>query len=309
MATLYVTHRACIDHDTGPTHPERADRLRVIERMFEDEAFAFLHRAEAPRGDLALIKAVHDPGYVDMVLARIPQSGQVYLDGDTVVSPGSGEAALRAVGGACLAVDAVISGHERNAFLAARPPGHHAEYDKAMGFCLFNTAAIAAHHARRAHGLRRIAVVDFDVHHGNGTQNLFENDADLFYASTHQWPLYPGTGAAHERGCADNILNIPLEAGAGSEDIRLAFDAQILPALRRFGPELLIVSAGFDAHHRDPLAGLAFTDDDYAWMTRELLGVAAACCDNRLVSVLEGGYDLTGLGGGVMAHVRALMTA
>jgi len=309
MATLFVTHQSCIDHDTGPGHPEQPDRLRVIQRVLEAEEFMFLHREEAPKADLDLIKKVHDPAYVDRVMAAIPQSGYESLDGDTYVSPASGEAALRAVGGVCVAVDAVLAGHERNAFVGVRPPGHHAEYDRAMGFCLFNNVAVGARHARDAHGIKRVAVMDFDVHHGNGTQDLFYNDPDLFYCSTHQWPLYPGTGAPDERGCANNIHNVGLTAGAGTAEMKHAFEQSVLPGIAAFKPELLIISAGFDAHRNDPLAGLSFVESDFAWMTQQLLALAGEVCDNRVVSVLEGGYDLPSLASSVQAHVRTLMTA
>jgi acetoin utilization deacetylase AcuC-like enzyme len=309
MATLFVTHHDCIDHDTGPGHPECADRLRVVQRVFEAEEFMFLHREEAPMADIDLIKSVHDPAYVDKVMAAIPASGIEALDGDTYVSPGSGKAALRAAGGACVAVDAVMDGHERNAFVATRPPGHHAEYDRAMGFCLFNNAAVAAHHARERYGIKRVAVMDFDVHHGNGTQDLFYNNPDLFYCSTHQWPLYPGTGAETERGCANNILNVGLPAGAGTAELQDAFVSTVLPGIRAFDPELLIISAGFDGHKNDPLAGLCFETEDFVWMTKQLMALADDVCEGRIVSVLEGGYDLPSLASSVVQHVRTLMGA
>ena len=308
MATLFVSHRACIEHDPGPGHPEQPDRLRVIQRVLEAEEFMFLHREEARRADIELIKRVHDPAYVDGVFAKIPETGEVSLDGDTYVSSASGEAALRAVGGCCVAVDAVMQGHERNAFVGVRPPGHHAEYERAMGFCLFNNAAVAARYARETYGIKRVAVMDFDVHHGNGTQDLFYNDPDLYYCSTHQWPLYPGTGDPMDRGCANNILNVGLTAGAATAEIQKAFGDYVIPGLVDFAPELLIVSAGFDAHRNDPLAGLSLVESDFTWMTEQLLAVAGQCCDNRLVSILEGGYDLPSLASSVLAHVRALMT-
>ena len=309
MATLFVTHHSCINHDTGPGHPEQPDRLRVIQRVLEAEEFMFLHREEAAKAELSLIKAVHDPAYVDRVMAAIPKSGIKELEGDTYVSSGSGEAALRAAGGVCVGVDAVMDGHERNAFVGVRPPGHHAEYDRAMGFCLFNNAAIGARHARDKYGIKRVAVMDFDVHHGNGTQDLFFNDPDLYYCSTHQWPLYPGTGAPDERGCANNILNVGLPAGAETAEMKQAFEQTVLPGIANFKPELLIISAGFDAHRNDPLAGLCFVESDFGWMTEQLLRVAADVCDNRVVSVLEGGYDLPSLASSVVTHVRTLMTA
>ncbi|AUG54968.1 histone deacetylase family protein [Thalassospira marina] len=307
MATLFVTHRACIEHDPGPGHPEQPDRLRVIQRVLEAEEFMFLHREEATRADIDLIKKVHDPAYVDRIFAAIPAKGEISLDGDTYISPASGEAALRAAGGACVAVDAVMQGHERNAFVGVRPPGHHAEYERAMGFCLFNNAAVAAHYAREKYGIKRVAVMDFDVHHGNGTQDLFYHDPDLFYCSTHQWPLYPGTGDPMDRGCANNILNVALSAGAATAELQTAFQDYVIPGLTGFAPELLIISAGFDAHRNDPLAGLSLVESDFTWMTEQLLAVAAQCCENRVVSILEGGYDLPSLASSVLAHVRALM--
>ncbi len=220
----------------------------------------------------------------------------------------SGEAALRAAGAVCAAVDAVVGGAARNAFCAVRPPGHHAERARAMGFCLFNNVAIGAAHARAVHGLDRVAVVDFDVHHGNGTQAIFAADADLFFASTHQYPFYPGTGGRDETGVG-NIVNVPLAAGSGSDEFRQAMTGEILPALRGFAPDMVCVSAGFDAHVDDPLAQLRFTEDDYDWATREIAKAADECCDGRLVSTLEGGYDLAALGRSCATHVRALMAA
>ena len=275
----------------------------------EDEAFAGLERRQAPRAEREQIARVHPRSYVDGILEAIPSHGYYGIDMDTVVSPGSGEAALRAAGALCAAVDAVMAGEADNAFCAVRPPGHHAEPQRAMGFCLFNNVAIGAAQARAVHGLTRVAVVDFDVHHGNGTQAMFWDDAELFFGSTHQMPLYPGTGAHNERGVAGNIVNVPLPPFAGSEEFRLAMGEGILPALRQFAPEFLLVSAGFDAHEDDPLAQLRFRDEDYAWATAELRQVAEDCCSGRLVSTLEGGYDLAALASSASAHVRALMAA
>ncbi|MFZ5789240.1 MAG: histone deacetylase family protein [Pseudomonadota bacterium] len=308
MATLLFTHPACLDHDTGPGHPECADRLRAIIGALETEAFALLERRLAPLATREQIARVHDEDYIDSVFASIPDQDYALLDGDTVVSPGSGEAALRAAGALVAAVDAVIAGEADNAFCAVRPPGHHAEVDQAMGFCVFNNVAIGALQAREEHGLERIAVVDFDVHHGNGTQHMFEDDPGLFYASTHQWPLYPGTGAREERGCG-NIVNAPLPPMAGSADFRLAMAEEVLPALDRFRPELVIISAGFDAHAADPLAMLELVEADYAWVTNALVDLARTHCDGRLVSALEGGYNLAALAASAAAHVRALMHA
>lgn len=306
MPTLLIHHPAFLDHLTPEGHPERPDRLRAIDRALEAERFASLCREEAPRAKPERAALAHPESYVERILSAAPQSGLIRLDADTTMSPGSLEAALRGVGGACLAVDEVMAGQARNAFCAMRPPGHHAESVRAMGFCLFNNAAIAAEHARRQHGAERVAVVDFDVHHGNGTQEIFWNEPDLFYASTHQMPLYPGTGAARETGVG-NIVNAPLAPGDGGAEFRAAFEARILPALRRFSPDFLVISAGFDAHHRDPLANLNLTEADFAWVTRELLAVADECCDSRVVSILEGGYDLVGLALSVAAHVDVLM--
>ncbi len=270
----------------------------------DGDYFARLERREAPAIDTDEVKRVHDPGYVDAVLDSVPARGQVHLDPDTALSPASGEAALRAAGAASAAVDAVIGGG--NAFCAVRPPGHHAEPGTAIGICLFNSVAVAALHARAEQGLQRVAVVDFDVHHGNGTQAAFERDGDLFYASSHQSPFYPGTGHESERGVG-NIVNVELAAGSGGEEFRRGWSGRILPALREFDPDLLLISAGFDAHEMDPLAQIGLDTEDFAWVTRELLDVADECCQGRVVSSLEGGYDLDALGECARAHVGALM--
>ena len=309
MATALFSHSACFAHDTGDGHPECPERLQAVLAGLEAEEFIYLDRREAPRATPAQIARVHPGDFVDRMLQAIPKAGLHFVDGDTVVSPGSGEAALRAAGAVCAAIDAVMAGEIGNAFCAVRPPGHHAEPDQAMGFCLFNNIAIGALHARDRWGLRRIAVIDFDVHHGNGTQAAFAADADLFYASTHQSPLYPGTGAAHEQGVAGNILNLPLRPFAGSEDFRAAITTGLLPKLELFAPELVLISAGFDAHQSDPLAQLQLTDADYYWVTGQLLQVARKTARGRLVSALEGGYDLNALARAAAAHVRALMEA
>ena len=307
MNTVMFTHKSCIEHDPGPHHPECPDRLRAVMRALEAEEFQLLDRREAPQAEIDQIARVHDRGYVHAVLDAIPTDGRRALDGDTHVSPASGEAALRAAGAVCAAVDAVVAGEARNGFCAVRPPGHHAEPAIAMGFCLFNNVAIGAAHARAAHGLRRAAVVDFDVHHGNGTQAMFWNDADLFFASTHQSPLYPGTGSLSEHGAHHNIVNAPLAPRAGSVEFRAAMTETILPALRDFGPDILFISAGFDAHRADPLAMLNFETADYGWATTALMAVADDCCGGRVVSTLEGGYDLNALAASAAVHVRALM--
>lgn len=307
MTTALFTHPACLGHDPGPSHPERPARLEAVLDALAAPEFAALVRREAPRASPAQAALAHSPAYVDEILSAVPVSGLVALDPDTYLSPGSGEAALRAAGAVCAAVDAVMAGEVANAFCAVRPPGHHAEPNRVMGFCLFNSIAIGALHARAAHGLRRIAVVDFDVHHGNGTQARFWADSELFYASTHQSPLYPGTGRADERGTGGNILNVLLPPMAGSAEFRHAMTKTILPALTRFAPEFLLISAGFDGHVDDPLAGLCYDEADFAWVTGELLRVADDVCEGRVVSVLEGGYDLRALAASAAAHVRALM--
>ena len=308
MTTLLVTHPACLLHDTGQGHPERADRLRAIDDALARPAFKRLKREEAPLADLATIERLHPKAYVEMVRAAIPKRDHNWLDPDTVVSPGSWGAALRAAGAATYAVDQVMEGAADNAFCAVRPPGHHAEPSRAMGFCLFNTVAVAALHARAAHGASRVAVVDFDVHHGNGTQEAFWSDEDLFYGSTHQMPLFPGTGASDETG-AGNIFNAPLKPGDDGEDFREAWQTLILPALDDFAPDFLLVSAGFDAHINDPLAQLRLVEADFAWVTEKLLAVAAKHTRGKLVSTLEGGYDLDALAASTAVHVETLMGA
>ena len=309
MTTLVYWHDACLEHDTGPMHPERADRLRAIRAALEAPDFQALEWREAPRATVEQIARIHPQAFVEQMLAAVPESDLVAVDADTILSPGSGEAALRAAGAVCAAVDAVMAGEAKNAFCAVRPPGHHAEPQTAMGFCLFNSVAIGAEQARKVHGLKRAAVIDFDVHHGNGTQAAFWNEPNLFFASTHQWPLYPGTGAAEERGVKNNILNRPLAMMEGSEEFRAALGEVILPAVERFKPDFILISAGFDAHRDDPLAGLQFHTEDYAWATEAIAELADKVCDGRLVSTLEGGYDLEALAASAAAHVGALMTA
>lgn len=307
MPTLLLSHSACLDHLTPSGHPERPDRLRAIERALEDAKFQDLIRVEAPRAGKAAIARAHPLAYVEAVEQASPKDGLVRLDADTTMSPGSYEAALRAAGGAVLAVDEVMTGAAHNAFVATRPPGHHAETATPMGFCLFNNAAVAARHAQVAHGAERVAIVDFDVHHGNGSQEIFWADKSVMYCSTHQMPLYPGTGATSERGEHNTIVNAPLAAGDGGAEFRDAMEAVILPRLRDFSPDLVIVSAGFDAHVRDPLANLNFVEADYDWATKKLMEVADEKAKGRLVSLLEGGYDLQGLAASVAVHMTALM--
>jgi acetoin utilization deacetylase AcuC-like enzyme len=309
MTTLIFTHPDYRDHDTGPGHPERPERIEIVWQVLDREEFRRLERRMAPEAEVEQLAWVHEPAYVEAVLTAIPETGHARLDADTLLSPGSRSAILRAAGAVCAAVDAVLAGEARNAFCAVRPCGHHAEPARAMGFCLFNNIAVGAEHARKRHGLKRVAVVDFDVHHGNGTQAMFFDDPDLFFASTHQSPLYPGTGQPSERGVADNIVNAPLEPYSGSAEFRQAMERIVLPALDAFAPELLLISAGFDAHARDPLAQLNLTGPDFEWATRRLMAVADKHCGGRVVSALEGGYDATGLAEGCAAHLSALIRA
>ena len=305
--TILFTHDACIGHDMGAMHPERPDRLRALWQAFEADEFAGLDRREAPAATIDQLARMHPRAYVDGILAAVPETGLARLDGDTALAPGSGAAALRAAGAVCAAVDAVMAREARNTFCAVRPPGHHAEPETPMGFCLFNNVAVGAAHAQAVHDVGRVAVVDFDVHHGNGTQAMFWNEETLFFASTHQMPLYPGTGAREDRGRYDTIVNAPLQNGAGGTEFRAAMREIILPALDGFSPEFLLISAGFDAHKDDPLANLHLVEDDFVWATRELLAIAGTHCDGRLVSTLEGGYDLAALAASASAHLRTLM--
>ncbi len=307
MTTALFTHPACLAHDTGEWHPECPDRLRAVLSALEHPDFVPLLRERAPEATREQLLRVHPAAYVGTMLALRPAPGQlVAIDQDTVVSSGSVEAALRAAGGACAAVDAVLDGWAANAFAAVRPPGHHAEPARAMGFCLFATAAIAARHAQ-SRGIARVAVVDFDVHHGNGTEAVFAPDPSLFYASSHQYPCYPGTGPASDRGVAGNVLNLPLPPGTGGAGFRAAWERIGLPALDAFAPELVIVSAGFDAHRADPLAQLLLDTKDFGWITDRLVDLADRHAGGRLVSVLEGGYDLRALAASAALHVRRLL--
>jgi len=306
MTTRLYSHPIFLEHLTPPGHPERPDRLRAVARILEEEPFAALDRAEAPMGDEAALLYAHPENFVEAIRAAIPEEGIRALDGDTTVSPRSWQAALTAVGAANAAVDDVFAGRADNVFVAARPPGHHAEKTTAMGFCLFNTAAIAARHAQKKHGVERVAIVDWDVHHGNGTQDIFWDDASVLFCSTHQMPLFPGTGAKTEVG-AGNIVNAPLSPQSGSDLFREAVRSRVLPALDDFRPDLVIISAGFDAHHRDPLAEINLTEEDFDWATGQVMDRAARHANNRVVSLLEGGYDLQGLAFSVAAHVKRLM--
>jgi len=309
VTTLLVTHPACAEHDMGEGHPERPERIRAVEQALASETFHALVRELAPRAAIEALTRVHPDDYIAALEQARPTEGVVQLDADTAMSPGTWEAALRAAGGAVFAIDEVVRARVDNAFVVTRPPGHHAEAATPMGFCIFNNAAIAARHAQIVHGLERIAIVDFDVHHGNGTQDIFWSDPNVMYASTHQMPLYPGTGARSEVGEYDQIVNAPLSAGDGGDAFREAFEAAILPRLAAFGPDLIVISAGFDAHRLDPLGHLNLVEADYSWATRRLMALADKSCGGRVVSLLEGGYDLAGLSGSVAAHVATLMEA
>ena len=305
-AMRLYSHPACLQHDPGFGHPESRARLRAVLQALEDPRFAGAERIEAPRATREQLLRVHDADYVDSILSGAPEQGHVRLDPDTVMSPGSPEAALRAAGALCAATDAVLRDETRRAFCAVRPPGHHATRDQAMGFCLFNSVAVAAAHALAVHGIERVAIVDFDVHHGNGSQDIFANDPRVLYASTHQVPLYPGTGAVDEYG-AGNIFNAPLPPDAGSGEFRATWEKRLLPELDLFRPQLLLVSAGFDADARDPLAQLQLVPDDYAWITKQFVELADCHAEGRIVSALEGGYNLDALREDVAAHVATLM--
>jgi len=307
MTTLLFTHPACLEHDPGRHHPEGPARLRAVLDALAGPEFARLERREAPEAALEDLVRVHPRPHVERLLRAVPKSGHIGIDADTVLSPASGEAALRAAGAVVAAVDAVVKREANNVFCAVRPPGHHAEPERAMGFCLFNNIAVGALRARAVHKLHRIAVVDFDVHHGNGTQAAFEADDGLFYASTHQSPLYPGTGSMSETGVG-NIVNVPLRPMSGSGQFRAGMRERVLPALAAFRPELMLISAGFDAHKSDPLAQLLLDEEDYTWITERLLEVADRHAGGRLVSALEGGYDLPALGASVAAHIRVMMS-
>jgi acetoin utilization deacetylase AcuC-like enzyme len=307
MSTLLITHPDCLEHRVPTGHPERPERLRAIENALEIEKFQSLARAQAPKAPLDVIALCHPMDYIEDVSAAIPTQGIVHLDADTSLSPGTFDAALRAAGGAMLAVDEVVSKKAANAFVATRPPGHHAETARPMGFCIFDNAAIAARYAQKRYGIARVAIVDFDVHHGNGSQEIFWADKTVMYSSTHQMPLYPGTGAVIEAGEFDTVVNAPLRPGDGGDAFRAAFESRLLPRLLDFAPEFLIISAGFDAHMRDPLANLNLVEDDFVWATQKIMDVADRVAEGRVVSLLEGGYDLEALASSAAAHVTTLM--
>ena len=299
------THAACLLHSAGPGHPESPLRLQTVLAALDADRFAALDRIEAPRATREQLARVHDEKLIDLLFDNAPSEGYVRVDADTTMSPDSMEAALRAAGAVCAAVDAIVDGDATRAFCAVRPPGHHATHDAAMGFCLFNNVAVGAAHAM-ARGIERVAIVDFDVHHGNGTQDIFWRTPNVLYASTHQSPLYPGTGARNETG-AGNIVNAPLPPGAGRAEFRAAFEQIILPALRDAKPQLVMISAGFDAHRLDPLADLNLEADDYAWATSELVDIAQKFASGRVISSLEGGYSPVALRESTAAHVAAMI--
>lgn len=304
MTTALITHPDCLKHRPPEGHPEQVARLEHILAALEGKP---LDRHAARLADAADLRLCHPQGYIDRIRAAEPADGPAALDADTWMSPGSFQAALRGAGGALQAVDMVLDGTAQNAFVATRPPGHHAERETPMGFCLFGNAALAAKHALERHGLSRVAVVDFDVHHGNGTQDLLWDEGRSLFISSHQMPLWPGTGAAHETGTHGNVINLPLDPGTNGPAFRKIYEGEVLPALERFAPELLILSAGFDAHADDPLAGLALQDDDFAWVTSALCDLADRHCGGRVVSCLEGGYDLQSLARSAAVHVDVLI--
>src|SRR5215475_2025470 len=309
MSTLLITHPACLDHLTPLGHPERPERLRAIENALEIEKFQSLARVQAPKAPLDVIALCHPPDYITQISEAVPMMGIVHLDADTAMSPGTFEAALRAAGGAIHAVDEVLTKKAANAFVAARPPGHRAETARPMGFCLFDNAAIAARYSQQTYGVATAAIIDFDVHHGNGSQEIFWSDKTVMYCSTHQMPLFPGTGAVGETGEHNTIVNAPLRPGDGGAAFRAAFETRILPRLKEFRPELVIISAGFDAHMRDPLANINLAEADFIWATQKIMDIADRYAGGRVVSLLEGGYDLQALGNSVAAHIATLMRA
>jgi len=306
MTTRLYTHPLCVEHLTPPGHPERPDRIRALDEVFAKPEFDALERIEAPIGDAAYYELAHPKDFLEKIESKIPTEGLTVVDADTSASPKSWEVVKRVTGASMDAVDSVFEGTCDNAFVSMRPPGHHAEKTTAMGFCLVNNIAIAARYAQEKYGAERVAIVDFDVHHGNGTQDIFYDDPSVLFASSHQMPLYPGSGALNDTG-AGNIFNAPLSEGDDGSKFKEAFRERILPAVENFAPDFLMISAGFDAHHRDPLAGLNLVEDDFDWVTGKLMEISGQYCNNRLVSLLEGGYDLEGLALSASAHVKRLM--
>jgi len=308
MSTLIFGHQSCEEHNMGSGHPERPDRIRAVKQALKADRFKDLECRQAPRATVEQITRVHDQRYVTKLLEAVPNKGRVQVDPDTSICPASGEAALRACGAIIAAIDAIMDGEANSAFCAVRPPGHHAEPTRGMGFCLFNNVAIGVEHARKIHNLERVAVVDFDVHHGNGTQAAFWADPNVLVASSHQYPFYPGTGAEDETGVG-NIFNVPLASGSGSTLFRRGMERLVLPALEEFEPDLIVISAGFDGHARDPLANICLEEEDFEWITANLVEIAGQYCNGRIVSSLEGGYDLEALSSSVTAHLAALIPA
>jgi len=305
MKTTIYTHKGSRDHDTVPEHPECPARIDAVFSLLEESPFSALPRKTANPADIAQIRLAHDADYVDRVMEAIPESGLAMLDSDTIVSAGSWGAAIHAAGAACTAVDDIASGATTRAFCAVRPPGHHAEAGKAMGFCLFNNVFIGARHAQVAHGFEKVAIVDFDVHHGNGTDSMARaHDGSIFFISTHQYPLWPMTGVPEDND--GRVENWTLPPGAGSDSFKTLYETKVFPALAAFKPDLLMISAGFDAHKDDPLGGLLLDDSDFEWVTARLCAIADIHCGGRVVSVMEGGYDLNALRNSVAAHLRAL---
>ncbi|TAN84794.1 MAG: histone deacetylase family protein [Gallionella sp.] len=305
MQTAYITHPLCLKHDMGAYHPESPARIHAIEdQLIAAGLMDYLQRHDAPEATREQLLRVHDAGYIDSIEASVPQRGIVQLDGDTALNPFSYRAALHAAGAVVLGVDMVMAGKAGNVFCNIRPPGHHAEHARAMGFCIFNNVAVGAAHALAQHGLRRVAIADFDVHHGNGTENIFHDEPRVMLCSTFQHPFYPYCGADSGN---DHIINVPLAAGTSGEEFRVAVTQHWLPALERFQPELLLISAGFDAHRDDDMAMLRLTEPDYAWVTETLKRIAEKYAHGRIVSVLEGGYELHALGRSALAHLKALM--
>ncbi len=307
MGTLLLTHPASLLHDMGAGHPECPERIKAVFERLEREEFQALLREEAPLATAEQMMRVHPERFIQALEQSAPHQGRVRIDDDTLMNPGTWPAAQRAAGGGIAAVDAVLQGRADKAFVAMRPPGHHAGRETAMGFCFLNNVAIAARHAMAAHGAERVAIVDFDVHHGNGTQEIFYHDRHVLYCSTHEMPLFPGTGMPEDTGLHDQICNVAMHAGDDGRAIREAFRQIVLPRVHNFAPDLILLSAGFDAHKFDPLANLELEADDFYWMTGKLCDLAAHHCHDRVVSFLEGGYDLEGLADSASAHVRALM--
>ncbi|MDD1500694.1 histone deacetylase family protein [Agrobacterium tumefaciens] len=309
MATRLYEHPIFLEHITPEGHPERPDRLRSLNIALEHPNFERLVRKQAPQANEDAVLLAHPESHLLSVMRQIPEEeGEINrIEADTYASPKSLQAALTGIGAAMAAVDDVFNGEADNVFVASRPPGHHAETEKAMGFCLFNNAAIAARHAQKVHGAERVAIVDWDVHHGNGTQDIFWNDTSVLFCSTHQMPLYPWSGDKNETGVKNNVVNAPLSPNTGSDHFREAFKSRVLPAIADFSPDLIIISAGFDAHHRDPLAQINLVGEDFDWATGRILEMADKYAGNRVVSLLEGGYDLEGLAESAAMHILRMM--